>query len=193
MGMGEKTQIHIQIDKDEKEDVWEEYAEDDPENPNDSLTFLIKRAVNKEINSDRKDNAANIDGADIDLSEITTGQATTHKRIAELQDAVDDITTTVESVERAVTSDTQKQPLEERLYEALPPAKPGTERHARAEDRARGPRTKANYAVAWDGTLAELCVRVREGPDKVEDKLDEMNVPRKEIDGELRYWMETQI
>lgn len=46
--MGEKKQIHIRIDEEDKQ-RWETYADENDDIYNGSLTTLIKRAVNHEI------------------------------------------------------------------------------------------------------------------------------------------------
>jgi hypothetical protein len=184
--VAETAQVHVRVDHERKE-RWRKHAEDDPENPNGSLTQLVVRAVENEI-AGRHDGGDTGGSVSVDLSEITDRQATTEKEVAQLRDTLGDVASQVEDVRRAVTSDTEKRSLEERLWEALPPAKPKTKSHALAE--SEDPHSVHTYRVAWSGKISDICVRVGETPDRVAEKLDEMGVPRGEVDGETRYWME---
>lgn len=188
--MGDKTQIHIQVEKEKKKN-WGEYAEEHPEIPSSNLSQLIRRAVYNEIEGSHSE-SSNDGTATVDLSEVTEQQARTESEMAKLRNVVEQMDSRVEEVQREVTSDRKKRPLEDRLMEALPPAKPKSQGWNRARD--MGPDApRSQWETAWSGELFDLCKRVGETPDTVEEKLDEMGVPRQEVDGELRYWMEGQV
>jgi hypothetical protein len=183
--MGEKTQVHIQVDR-EKKEKWKELAEEDGEIPNGSLSALLREAMRR---YEKKDDSRGAEGTvSVDLSGIEEQQATTAKELAKLRDTVEKMDSRVEDVRRATTTENEKRPLEDRLFEALPP-RPHSEQWSRAK--SLDPEAPAaQWATAWSGKIFDICKRVGEKPEKVKQKLDEMGVPSGEIDGETRYWVE---
>jgi len=180
-----KTQVHIQVEEDRKAD-WKQWAEEHPDWT--SLSKYIRNAVDK-YHDDSQDSGGESTTTEVDLSPVLEGQAHTEKELSQLKESISEINTKLEEVNREVTSGSQKRPLEVRLREALPPAKPKT----RAWSRVRQFDPDAPQYVwetAWSGKVTDLAKRVGEKPAAVEDKLDELGFPSSEIDGEKRYWLE---
>jgi len=187
-----KDQVHVQVAESTKRE-WRQGAEEHPEVPNGSLSQLIRLAVSRELRDDNDPGQTVGAFDDIlgdDVSSLKEEHATTRKNITELHDAVSQIGTKIESVHRQVTGKSEKRPLEDRLKERLPPARPKSRKWSRLSHK-KGPAAQASvWATAWSGEILDLAERVGEKPDTVEDKLDEMDVPCEEIDGQKRYWME---
>lgn len=188
--MDEKTQVHVQVDEETKRE-WKRYADEDPENHNGTLSLLIKRAVQHEIN-DQHGEDRGTKSVRRAASDVTDQQAKTEKELAKLRETVNQMDSRVEEIQREVTSDTEKRPLKERLWEALPPAYPNSEKWSRTMDIHRGA-PAIQWATAWSGELEEICKRVGENPVTVKEKLDEMGVPREETNDSTIYWMEGQL
>jgi len=192
--MDEKTQVHIQVSRSTKRE-WKQGAREHPEVPNESLSQLIRLAVSRELRDDTDSGQTSGAFSDIlgdDVSSLREEHGTTQKSIAELHDTVSQMNTKLESVRRQVTAEAEKRALDDRLKERLPPARPKSRRWKRVKSVEPGASAQ-QWATAWSGKVLELAKRVGEKPDTVEDKLDEMDVPREEIGDEMRYWLEGQL
>lgn len=193
--MDQKVQVHVQVAESTKRE-WRKGAEEHPEVPNGSLSQLIRLAVTRELREDNDPGQTAGAFDDIladDVGTLKEEHGTTQKNITELRDTVSQMDTKLESVHRQVTGKAEKRPLEDRLKERLPPARPKSKMWSRLSHK-KGPAAQASvWATAWSGEILDLAERVGEKPDTVEDKLDEMGVPREKIDGEMRYWMEGKV
>jgi hypothetical protein len=188
--MGEKTQVHVQVEEDTKRE-WKKAVKKDRELT--SLSDLIRRAVFREISDDNRVTAFDDVLEDRDIPTQTDGDSETATEMAKLRDTIEDMDSRLEEVRRVVTADTERRPLEDRIMEALPPAKPHTKQWKRVKRKRNDPNPPAAVmATAWDGDIWEISKHVGESPQTVEERLDEMGVPRGDVDGERRYWMEGQ-
>jgi hypothetical protein len=186
VGMGDKTQIHIQVDK-ERKAKWRGYAEEHPDIGNDSLSALIRSAVMKEVEGLHGASSRGRTAATVDLSSVEEQHAQTEKALAELRNVVDRMDTRLNEVQRDVSATAQKQSLKDRLWQSVPPAKPFTEPWERASPDPI-PKDSRKWEVAWSGRLEDIAIVARDAEKIVEDQLQEMPIETGEIDGETRYW-----
>jgi len=185
--MDEKAQVHVQVNSSTKEE-WEQAAAEHPAVPNESLSQLIRLAVARELDDDQDTGQATGGEIAVDLSSIEEQQASTEKSLVELRNVVDRMDTRLNEVQRDVSASVEKQSLRDRLFHALPPARPHSEPWARAKPTPI-PKDRRKLEVAWSGRLDEITVVARDAPSIIQDQLDEMPVDSAEIDDTVRYWL----
>jgi len=186
--MGEKTQVHIQVDSERKAE-WRGYAEEHTEITNGSISALVRLAVTKEMEGMYGGSATSTPS--VDLSSIEEQQADTEKAIAELRNVVDRMDTRLNDVQRSVSATAKEQSLEDRLWHVVPPAKPHTTQWERASPDPI-PKDPRRWDVAWSGRLEDIAIVARDAQPIIENQLTEMPVESGEIQGGTRWWWDDE-
>lgn len=187
MHMDDMAQVHLYVDS-EKKAEWEGYAKEHAEIGNNSLSALIRMAVNREIHGHHSSATGERTG---DVDQLAERQSEMMEKIESLASSVDDMQTQLNEIGRTTETMQNQSALENQLREALPPAKP----HSDAWDRAArdagqlesGPNDE--QSVAWQGTLTQIASVAETTEDQARQLLDAMpDVSRERIEGEVRYY-----
>lgn len=193
--MSDREQVHITVNS-EKKDRWTEFVDEYPEYS--SLSHLIRRAVSKEISSEKSLDEGPEDTEITDSFEV---------EIDDLQAQLETIKEDLSYVKREVGKDTELEEFSMEVFEALPEEEPGTIDHKKkyreVEQAAQSafdqpdtdPEPLEKQQKALSGTVDGLAVFLGEPKWRVlralENLEEETNRLRSvEIDGNTRYYKE---